>query len=71
MPATAVLRDKNEPFVFVATGDETFTKRPVKLGRTAGDAAEITIGLKPGERVVVSGMFVLKSELLKDQMVGE
>lgn len=71
VPAAAVLRHENKPFVFVATGEDTFVKREVVLGRQAGDTVEIADGLKPGESVVVRGGFVLKSELLKDQMVGE
>jgi RND family efflux transporter MFP subunit len=71
VPVTAVLRHENRPFVFVAAGDDTFAKREVALGRTAGDWVEVTEGLKRGERVVVRGGFVLKSEMLKDQMVGE
>jgi multidrug efflux pump subunit AcrA (membrane-fusion protein) len=71
VPVTAVLRHENRPFVFVATGDETFARREVALGRTAGDWVEVTEGLRRGERVVVRGGFVLKSEMLKDQMVGD
>ena len=41
------------------------------LGRTGDGAVEVTAGLSAGDRVVVRGGFVLKSELLKDQMGGE
>ncbi len=71
VPASAVLRHENKPFVFVVTGTDTFAKREVALGRQAGEAVEITDGVRVGEAVVVRGGFVLKSELLKDQMVGE
>ncbi|MBP3957115.1 efflux RND transporter periplasmic adaptor subunit [Gemmata sp. G18] len=71
VPASAVLRHENKPFVFVATNGDTFVKREVVLGRQSGDAIEITDGVRPGELVVGRGGFVLKSELLKDQMVGE
>ncbi|HEY1190632.1 MAG TPA: efflux RND transporter periplasmic adaptor subunit [Gemmata sp.] len=71
VPVGAILRHENKPFVFVATAADTFTKRPVTLGRQVSETVEIAEGLKPGESVVVRGGFVLKSELLKDQMVGE
>lgn len=71
LPAAAVLRHENKPFVFVQQGESAFRRVDVVLGRTAGDNVEITDGLKAGDRVVVRGGFVLKSELLKDQMVGE
>ncbi|MDY3558170.1 efflux RND transporter periplasmic adaptor subunit [Gemmata sp. JC673] len=71
VPVAAVLRHENKPFVFVSTAEDTFVKREVTLGRQSGDAVEILEGLRPAEAVVVRGGFVLKSELLKDQMVGE
>jgi len=71
VPSTAVLRDQNKPFAFIQTGDDTFRRANVTLGRPAGDNVEVLEGLKSGDRVVVRGGFVLKSELLKDQMVGE
>lgn len=71
LPAAAVLRHENKPFVFVQTGADRFRRTEVVLGRPAGDRVEVTDGLKAGDRVVVAGGFVLKSELLKDQMAGE
>lgn len=69
--STAILRHENKPFVFVQTGDEKFRRTEVVLGRSSADRVEIANGLKPGDKVVTRGGFVLKSELLKDQMVGE
>jgi multidrug efflux pump subunit AcrA (membrane-fusion protein) len=44
-------------------GDEgRFTERPVKLGPALGHSVEVLEGLKPGERVVTSGSFFLRSE---------
>lgn len=71
LPAAAVLRHDNRPFVFVQTGEAAFRRTDVTLGRPAGDRVEVVRGLTAGERVVVKGAFTLKSELLKDQMVGE
>lgn len=71
VPASAVLRHENKPFLFVQTTPDTFRRVSVTLGRSGGDRVEVTDGLKTGDRVVVRGGFVLKSELLKDQMVGE
>jgi cobalt-zinc-cadmium efflux system membrane fusion protein len=71
LPSHVILRHENKPFVFVQEGEDRFRRVDVTLGRTAGEKVEVTGGLKPGDRVVVRGGFVLKSELLKDQMVGE
>lgn len=71
VPAHVVLRHENKPFVFVQVADDRFRRADVTLGRTAGDKVEVITGLKAGDRVVVRGGFVLKSELLKDQMAGE
>ena len=71
VPQTAILRDQNQPFVFVVRDDQSFVRRDVKLGRTAGEMVEIVAGLQEGEPIVIRNGFVLKSELLKDQLVGE
>lgn len=71
VPASAVLRHENKPFVFVQSGDNSFRKAEVSIGRTTGDKVEITEGLKSGDKIVVKGGFSLKSEMLKDQLVGE
>ncbi len=47
-----------------ATRTRTFIKHPVKLGRGAPAGQIILEGLKPGDPVVVSGTFMLKSELI-------
>lgn len=71
VPATVVQRHEGKVFVFVhAKGDE-FRRVEVELGREAGDRAEVRAGLKAGDRVVTEGGFVLKSELLRDQLQGE
>ena len=69
--STAVFRAEGEAFVFVKSGDGEFRKAVVTLGRTAGDRVEVLKGLVPVDAVAMSGGFVLKSELFKDQMVSE
>ena len=69
--STAVFRAENEAFVFVQSGPAEFRKAVVTLGRVAGDRVEVLSGLSPSDAVAMSGGFVLKSELYKDQMVSE
>ena len=69
--STAVFRADGEAFVFVRSGEGEFRKAVVTLGRAAGDRVEVLKGLVAGDAVAMSGGFVLKSELFKDQMVSE
>ena len=48
--------------VFVARDKGFFEPRRVKTGWRLGERAEIVEGLKPGERIVVSGNFLIDSE---------
>ena len=40
------------------------------LGARDGDVAEVTEGLKPGERVVVANAYLLKSEFERAKIGG-
>jgi len=70
VPTEAIQRNDDRDYVFVATDDERFEHRPVRIGKRAGGFAEVVEGLKPGENVVVAGAFALKSEMLKG-LLGE
>jgi multidrug efflux pump subunit AcrA (membrane-fusion protein) len=65
VPLGSVVEMEGKPAVFVpGEGERTFVIRPVKLGREALGRQVIAEGLKPGDRVVVAGAFLLKSELI-------
>ena len=63
VPTEAVERDGAQAFVYVPVDGEprTYARRAVTLGEATGDRVEVTAGLEPGERVVVDGVFALKS----------
>jgi cobalt-zinc-cadmium efflux system membrane fusion protein len=65
VPTTAVTNAQERDVVFVESAERTFEARPVVLGTTSGDWVEIRSGLTEGEPIAVSGVFTLKSELLK------
>jgi cobalt-zinc-cadmium efflux system membrane fusion protein len=69
VPVEAVQRTDQGTIVFVP-GDEPgeFVPRPVKTGHEAGKSVAIESGLTAGEQVVVSGSFILKSELGKEAL---
>lgn len=71
VPARAVLGESTKPFVFIALNDTTFERREIIPGITVDSMIEVKTGLQPGVRVVVDGVFELKSELLKDVFTGE
>jgi multidrug efflux pump subunit AcrA (membrane-fusion protein) len=62
VPDMAVLRSGDHNTVFVALADGSFLPRAVTLGARTGDDDEVLSGLAAGERVVVSGQFLLDSE---------
>jgi RND family efflux transporter MFP subunit len=61
-PADAVIDTGRRQTVFVECGAGCFAPRQVETGWRLGDRVQITAGLEPGERIVVSGNFLIDSE---------
>ena len=70
-PLEALQNVDGEEVLFVPEGRVSFRVRRVRVGRHSDSVVEIVNGLQAGEKVVVSGAFRLKSELLKAQMTEE
>ncbi len=64
IPTDAVIRDGKGTHVYVETGTNTFQPRMVKTGIEDFERVEITDGLVENEIVVVSGAYLLYSELV-------
>ena len=62
VPADAVLHAGMRKSVFVLRGSGVFEPREVKTGRCVGRLIEILEGLQEGERIAVSGNFLIDSE---------
>ncbi len=70
VPVSALEEEGADRFVYVEENGK-YERRKVQVGRTTETLAEITEGLKAGERVAVDGLFVLKSETNKDKLKGD
>jgi len=62
VPADAVLDSGLKKTVFVDRGNGYLEPRAVEIGEHLGDRIEILRGLKPDERIVISGTFLIDSE---------
>jgi len=62
IPATAVLDTGARQVVYVDTGDGYFAPRQIKLGDRDDSMVEVTSGLKTGEKVASSAVFLIDSE---------
>jgi RND family efflux transporter MFP subunit len=62
IPAGAVLDSGLKKTVFVERGEGLFSPRVVETGRRFDDRVEIVKGLQAGEKIVVSGNFLVSSE---------
>ena len=62
IPETAVLDTGTRQVVYVDVGDGYFAPRQVKLGDRANEMVEVTTGLKAGEKVASSAVFLIDSE---------
>ena len=62
VPADAVLDAGLKKVIFVDRGNGYLESRDVEIGERLGDRVEILRGLKPGERIVLSGTFLIDSE---------
>jgi len=62
VPSEAVINTGKRNVVIVDAGSGRFTPVEVAVGRESGEATEIRSGLAAGQRVVVSGQFLVDSE---------
>ncbi|MQA30805.1 MAG: hypothetical protein GEU82_13395 [Luteitalea sp.] len=60
VPAAAVVDDAGRPIVFVQREGETFERRAVTVGARTGDLVQIADGVKPGDRVVTKGAYLVR-----------
>ena len=68
VPEDALQTINGMPVVFVTTDGTTFQARTVTIGTRSLGKAEVLEGLRPGDRIVVTGAFMVKSEMLKSTM---
>ena len=61
VPKAAVITEQGRTYVFIFDGGERFEKRAVVLGSEGQDFYEVKSGLKVGERIVVDGIYQLRS----------
>lgn len=62
LPIDAVIRDGAAAHIWIEKPKNTFTPRKVKTGLETNRSIEITEGLQNGEKVVVTGAYLLYSE---------
>lgn len=70
VPAEAIQQIEGKNVVFIRTGETTFERKPVEIGRTIQGVTELLAGLREGEAVVTKGAFHLKSIVLGGE-IGE
>jgi membrane fusion protein, heavy metal efflux system len=61
LPASSVIREGNDAYVFVGQGNGRFERRTVQIGRTVDGSIEILSGVKAGETIVSEGALLLRS----------
>jgi cobalt-zinc-cadmium efflux system membrane fusion protein len=71
IPSDAVQRFSGVTAAFVQGEAGHYELRSIEIGREAQGAVEVKQGLEAGDRVVIRGAFLLKSELLKGSLGGE
>jgi hypothetical protein len=70
VPTSAVLITGAKPLVFVYKGKGYFIPKYVVIGTRYGDYYPVISGLKDGERIVVSGTFLMSSDSNLSQTTG-
>ncbi len=70
LPESAVARVDGADHVFVVTGERRYEPRAVELGSWSDGRYEVLSGVDAGETVVVEGVLLLKSRLVRGQEGG-
>ncbi|HEY3253413.1 MAG TPA: efflux RND transporter periplasmic adaptor subunit [Polyangiaceae bacterium] len=65
IPLAAVTSVDGKPTVFVAHDELSVEPRAIVLGAQDGDRVEVARGIERSERIAISGVFALKSEIFR------
>jgi len=68
IPKEAIESEAGEHFVYIEHKSNTFQRLPVELGREMGDRIVVTAGLEENARIVVKGVFYVRSERQKGEL---
>ena len=68
VPEDALQEINGLQVVFITSDGETFQARTVNVGTRSQGRAEVVSGLRPGDRIVLNGAFMVKAEMLKSTM---
>jgi multidrug efflux pump subunit AcrA (membrane-fusion protein) len=68
VPGSAVIDDGGRPVVFVQVAGESFQRRPVRVGNQDASYVQVGDGIKPGERVVTRGAYLIRLAALSTQI---
>ena len=62
VPSEAIIATGSRTLVMLASGKGRYRPAEVTIGREGGGQTEVLAGLSPGEKVIVSGQFLVDSE---------
>lgn len=62
IPKEAVVEIDGKHFVYVVEGQDKYVRREVKIARVSVDLVRVLTGLSPGQRIVVRGAVLVKSQ---------
>lgn len=68
VPESSLVDDAGQPVIFIQLGGESFARRAVRLGSREGGRVQILEGVKPGERVVTRGAYLIRMAALSPQV---
>jgi len=71
VPLNSLFTEGESDWVYVAIDRDHYQKRPVTVGLRLKDKAVVTDGLKAGERLVVGGALLLRTEQDTEVQSGE
>ena len=67
VPRSALVDEGGRTLVYIQTTGESFEARPVTLGNRQGEEVQIIAGLRPGERVVTRGAYLVRLASMSSQ----
>ena len=68
VPEGAVIDDGGRSVIFVQVAGESFARRLVRLGARASGYVQVLEGVRPGERVVTKGAYLIRLAALSPQI---